>query len=335
MQMGRWFGFRPGYRDLVRLFIGREVPGPAGNEFDLYRAFEAIVEDEEDFRDELDRFKGLNEVGEPMVIPRDIPPMVFQRLPWLTPTAANKMYNAKMTYRSVGGQSFSFTMQGPRNDGTNNIKHFGLARPILDQLDDEGEFSFTDKDGKPRSFLARYGIVSAGEVFATVNQFVWDSNWDFAPHREAFERAMDDGLLDDFAVLLPVPKTRPTVTIGDYPKALPIVNRKRQEARYRTGFTGTAVRERDAIEHIAGHPEKNAGGPLATKLKKPTRGGMILLFASDPYGERHLKDPDRGRVSPKDVATLFSYALPYAACPNPRIGFTVQKSGAGAIVDAQ
>ena len=24
MQMGRWFGFRPGYRDLVRLYIGRK-----------------------------------------------------------------------------------------------------------------------------------------------------------------------------------------------------------------------------------------------------------------------------------------------------------------------
>ncbi len=58
MQMGRWFGFRPGYRDLVRLFIGREVPGPGGTVVDMYAAFEAIVGDEEEFRDELRRFKG-------------------------------------------------------------------------------------------------------------------------------------------------------------------------------------------------------------------------------------------------------------------------------------
>ena len=109
--------------------------------------------------------------------------------------------------------------------------------------------------------------------------------------------------------------------------------RDRQEAAYRTGFTGTAVRERDAIEHIAGNPEKQVGGPLAQRLRKPTRGAMILLFASDPK-DRHFADVKRGKVSPRDVATLFSYALPYAAYPAPKIGFTTRRSGAGAIIDA-
>ena len=30
MQMGRWFGFRPGYRDLVRLYVGRASPTSGG-----------------------------------------------------------------------------------------------------------------------------------------------------------------------------------------------------------------------------------------------------------------------------------------------------------------
>ncbi len=334
MQMGRWFGFRPGYRDLVRLFIGREVPGPAGRVVDMYRAFEAIVDDEEDFREELDRFSGINAAGEPMVTPRDVPPMVFQRLPWLRPTAANKMYNAELAHRSVGGQSFSFTMQGPRDDGSHNITHFRLVRPLLDALEETGEFAFIDKDGRSRMFEARFGTVAAHAVLDVVDRFVWDANWDFGPHREAFARAMDRGALDDFAILVPIPKKRSPVLIGDYPVPLPLVNRKRQPLAYRTGFTGTAVRERDAIEHIAGNPDKLVGGPLAQQLRKPTRGGMILLFASDPYGARQFKDPGRGKVNPVDVATLFSYALPFAAYPSPAIGFTVRKSDAGAIVDA-
>ncbi|MFT4041689.1 MAG: Z1 domain-containing protein [Gordonia sp. (in: high G+C Gram-positive bacteria)] len=334
MQMGRWFGFRPGYRDLVRLFIGREVPGPAGRLFDLYRAFEAVVEDEEEFRAELDRFKGLNSDGEPMVTPRDVPPMVFQRLPWLKPTAGNKMYNAELAYRSVGGQSFSFTMQGPRGDGSNNVTHFAAVRPILDAAKEEGRFSFIDKDDRSRQFDAHYGIVPAPMILDVVDQFIWDTNWDFTPHREAFVRAMERGVLADFAVLIPLPKTRSPIQIGDYPKLLPIVHRKRQEAAYRTGFTGTAVRERDAIEHIAGNPEKKVGGPLAQRLYRPDRGAMIMLFASDPKSERHFKSIDRGRVNPRDVATLFSYALPYAADPSPKIGFTTKQSGAGAIIDA-
>ncbi|UPW08127.1 Z1 domain-containing protein [Gordonia terrae] len=334
MQMGRWFGFRPGYRDLVRLFIGREVPGPGGVLVDMYAAFEAIVGDEEEFRSELARFKGLNEAGEPMVTPRDVPPMVFQRLPWLKPTATNKMYNAELSYRSVGGQSFSFTMQGPRGEGTHNAAHFAAVRPLLDSLSESGQFAFIDKDQKSRTFEARYGIVPADSVLEAITQFVWDSNWDFEPHRRAFETAMQRKVLTDLAVLLPIPKTKRLVAIGDYPTGLPLVNRKREEAEYRTGFTGTAVRERDAIEHIAGNPNKAVGGPLASALRTQTRGAMILLFASDPKSQRHLKSHKRGTADPRDVATLFSYALPYLADPTPKVGFTVRKVGAGAIVDA-
>src|SRR5215510_8036336 len=44
MQMGRWFGFRPGYRDLVRLFIGWHKPLTAARRrfVDIYEVFEAI-----------------------------------------------------------------------------------------------------------------------------------------------------------------------------------------------------------------------------------------------------------------------------------------------------
>ena len=229
--------------------------------------------------------------------------------------------------------SFSFTMQGPRDDGSNNLKHFAAVQPILADLDDSGSFSFLDRDDRSRDFEARYGIVPASEILEAIEQFVWDVNWDFAPHREAFVRAMERGVLEDFAVLLPIPKTKSPVLIGDVADPLPLVNRRRQEAAYRTGFTGTAVRERDAIEHIAGNPEKQVGGPLAQRLRKPTRGAMILLFASDPK-DRHFADVKRGKVSPRDVATLFSYALPYAAYPAPKIGFTTRRSGAGAIIDA-
>jgi hypothetical protein len=53
MQMGRWFGYREGYRDLVRLFIGREEPVGKRGSLDLYKAFETICRDEESFREQL------------------------------------------------------------------------------------------------------------------------------------------------------------------------------------------------------------------------------------------------------------------------------------------
>lgn len=63
MQMGRWFGFRDVYRDLVRLYIGREEPAetkgkkqPHSKTMDLYRAFEAARLDEMEFPDELKKY---------------------------------------------------------------------------------------------------------------------------------------------------------------------------------------------------------------------------------------------------------------------------------------
>lgn len=99
MQMGRWFGFRRGYQDLVRLFIGtNEIDGgpKSTKRINLYEAFGAICRDEELFRRELVRY-----AKDPKVIPAAVPPLVPAHM--LRPTAANKMRNARITFRNYGG----------------------------------------------------------------------------------------------------------------------------------------------------------------------------------------------------------------------------------------
>lgn len=335
MQMGRWFGFRPGYRDLVRLFIGRNVPGPAGKPYDMYDAFATIVRDEDEFRSELERFAHLNTNDEPMVTPIDVPPMVFQSQPWLKPTSANKMYNAEQVYRGVGGQAFSFTMQPPRGDGHVNRRHFAAVAPLLRGLDRIATFEMTGSHGIRRTFLAQFGVVPAEQVLDVVSQFVWDTNWRFEPHLAAMKAAIEREQLEDFAILLPQPKTRAPIAVKGWEDPLPIVNRKRLDDEYRSGFSGTAVREREAIEHIAGGPGKD-GGDAARKLRRPTRGGLILVFANDPMiGSKNMKRARTGTADPGDFATLFSYALPYLAEPTPRVGFRLRQPGVQAIVDAR
>jgi hypothetical protein len=97
MQMGRWFGFRRGYRDLIRLYIGRQEPDGKRPPFDLFKAFEALCRDEEDFREQLKMYE-LGPDGKPGLIPRDIPALIFNSHPRLRPTAANKMFNARITW---------------------------------------------------------------------------------------------------------------------------------------------------------------------------------------------------------------------------------------------
>lgn len=101
MQMGRWFGFRRGYKDLVRLFIGTKEKKSAKGAatIDLYEAFGGVCRDEELFRKDLERYASMEE---PRMTPAKIPPLVPQHM--LRPTAANKMRNAVIQFRNFGGQ---------------------------------------------------------------------------------------------------------------------------------------------------------------------------------------------------------------------------------------
>jgi hypothetical protein len=82
MQMGRWFGYRQGYDDLVRVHTTEH----------LYSWFEWLVKAEDAVRSDIDRYARLG------VSPTD----VAVRIPWhdeLTPTARNKMkYAIKNIY---------------------------------------------------------------------------------------------------------------------------------------------------------------------------------------------------------------------------------------------
>lgn len=338
MQMGRWFGFRRGYRDLVRLYIGRNVPGPSNTMIDLYEAFEAVVRDEEDFREELARYAAINDAtGHPQVRPEDVPPMVFQQLPWLKPTATNKMYNAELTTQGVGGRLQDFPRQPDRDKGQHNARHFEAIQPILLKVDRSGQFEY-NFTGTSIPYDARYGIVDATVVRDALRQFRWTPNYSFEPHLSFMGAAIDAGTLTEFVVLLPKLVGVTSRRIGDHCQELFIQERGRRKDQ-RGGFSGSSPRQRAAAETIAGKragaslPLDPTGGPLAASLHRPTRGALLLTLAADdgtPKPSPALLNGDP--VSPQDVATLFSYALPYLSAPRGRIGFTTKKSGAGAIV---
>ena len=88
MQMGRWFGFRQGYRDVVRIFVGRSQ----GNQgIDLVDHFKQACSMEERSRADIRRYARRAD-GKPLR-PIDVPPLIAisGNLP---PTARNKMWNA-------------------------------------------------------------------------------------------------------------------------------------------------------------------------------------------------------------------------------------------------
>jgi hypothetical protein len=341
MQMGRWFGYRPHYGDLVRLYIGRNVPAPRNQVIDLYKSFEAIVRDEEDFREELRRFQGFDDDGRPLVRPMDVPPLVYQSLPYLKPTSSNKMYNAELTEQGEGGKVVDFNQQGEHDDDVNR-NHFQAVQPLLDLVDIEGHF-FHIQGGAPQPWPARYGLVDAETLLDVVRKFRWANNFKFGPYLAFMRKAIEEGTLRDWAVIVPELESLPTRRVGG--REIKIMRRSRRDDRP-WQFSGSSPRQRDALLAISSGIDSETvdeGGHIASALALPeykhveelkvaTRGAFLLTFAGDststlfhqPLGKT---DPTKlpNPTDPKHVATLFSYALPLASAPAGRIAFTVRR----------
>lgn len=337
MQMGRWFGYRTGYGDLVRLFIARDVTDARGKTYDLYDAFTAIIQDEEAFRAQLRKFAKLDENGHPEVKPIDVPPMVFQQLPWLKPTGANKMYNAVLEFEGDGGELKDFPRQADRGDGSANKEHFAAVQGWLGSLGPLQEFTYAEGrlDAEPtiKKFGARVATVLAEEMYEALEKFAWTPGYSMAPTLRFLRQSMDKGVLTDWVVVVPELLHIRRRNLGG--NDVQLLRRVRREGR--GGFSGSSFRQRHSVEHIAGNPQK-LGGPNAEALTTPTRGAMLLTFAADRGGaDALLRDPEdlADPINPRDIATLFSLAVPYHAAPRGRIGFRVlDKSKEGvAIID--
>lgn len=323
MQMGRWFGYRAGYQDLVRLFIDRESTDRRGKTFDLYEAFEAIVRDEEQFREQLAQFAAVDEDGRPPVRPFQVPPLVFQQLPWLKPTSANKMYNAEIDFMGTGAVLTDFPRQPDRGSGAVNRKHFGIVSPWLAELGSKTEFEYRDGDPsafRTRSFQAKTAIIDAERMLTALDRFEWMSGFDFGPTSRMIRQAMQEHKLDEWVVLVPYLGARGPVLREVDGHEIPVLKRTRRLDR--GGFSGSSFRQRGAVVRIAGGDEH--GGPNADALHTPTRGAMLLTFAADP--KSGVSDPAAlpAVADASDIATIFSFALPADAAPRGRVAFRVK-----------
>lgn len=323
MQMGRWFGYRPGFQDLVRLYIARNAIGPGGREFDLYDAFEAIIQDEEEFRAQLRQFSEVDGDGEPMIRPIQVPPLVFQQLPWLRPTSRNKMFNAELDFMGEGGQLKDYPRQPERGRGEHNARHFEAVRPWLQGLSEVKVFQYHDAaTEKTGTFLGRTTLVSADSMLTALSEFAWVEGFDFLPTLSMLEQAMAENSLQDWAVLVPYLGKSPVLRQVEGLQ-VPVLRRARRDGS-RGGFSGSSFRQRDAVQHIAGNPDKR-GGAAAQALHTETRGAMLLTFAADPIPSADRRPESLGQVvKSADIATLFSLVLPKAAAPRGRVGFRVR-----------
>lgn len=298
MQMGRWFGFRSGYRDLVRVFLGVN-DGPRGTS-DLVALFKEVCLMEERFRAEITRY--IRRPGSPKITPRQLPPLISV-VGQLMPTARNKMFNARIKSRNYGGQWSQPTLVAAEKSAVCNIE---TTTQLL-------------AGGAAMGRKSLGGIASNGKkvtvdalVFEVSNElaasFLRDFRW-LEKHFKESGRPADIDLQIEFLTkqkhditswLVLVPQRQNSFGNNLSLKGIGPVTTK-ERTRNEDGNGGFKVfgekAHRDVAEYLAGiqRPDSSAAflskpGPATIALQHRTRG-ILLLY---PVRETEQSNPAIG-----------------------------------------
>lgn len=310
-QMGRWFGFRHGYRDLVRLFIDRDAKFSATQRVDLYKAFEAIALDEAAFRAQLAMYAEW-EGDKPRVRPSQIPPLVWQHLPWLKPAARNKMFNAKLKEQSdrvLSPSGYPFHLEDQKNN-------LNLWRSLLSACDQDIAFPA----GGQSNLRAFTGLVDATQLIDVIDDMKWMYDYKItsidpklAHYRQLLRKKPSP--LKDFLVVLPQP--------GEQNVQLSGVGRRRIINRDRRARGGDFVQKfgeitdpkhRELVLPLV-NPDAPKGNPLA-EWRKQTRGVALVYLVKEQKPQLDQQASIKAPAGASDECGLilaFTLYLPHSA----------------------
>jgi hypothetical protein len=295
MQMGRWFGFRGSYRDLVRLYIGTEesLDKRGRRKINLYEAFGAICRDEEMFRDELKRYASMDE---PRITPLQIPPLVPSHM--LKPTATNKMYNARVTYRNFGGRlsesTFAPTEEAEIRHNENALIHLLKGKKIKRQ-----DLSALVK-GRQVRLAANTAVLSPAEVLRFLKSYRWFDRNDrttsrlgnpMAPQIGFLEDTGDrDPAIDDWLLLAPC-ISDPRAKLAMEGVSFDVVYRSRHtEAPNRFNTYNDPI-HRQFAEHIAMQAQLQNANAALDEFRRDRRAVIIFYPITEALKGARVKPP--------------------------------------------
>lgn len=300
MQAGRWFGFRSGYRDLVRLYIRRDKSA------DLYEAFEALLMDEEAFREELRQYEGFDGDGMPLVEPRQIPPLVSQHLPWLRPTARSKMWNAVIDSKATAGGIQDRYGLPPRGANENQQNLLRVGVPLVEAASREAVLGYELAGGQEGEVPVKLGTVSAQRFRALFDNMTWHEQYEevIRPFAKFLDNATNSGLIKEWVVVWPQPqKSVGTVDLPGIGVA-PVIKRNRRSGG-RIDFVGSDRKHGNAALPFA-------RGEASGGLHAAEGRGVVLIYLADDRADPSVP------LSPSNVVPLMSIAAPNSATPHRR-----------------
>ena len=207
MQMGRWFGFRKGYRDLVRVYLQAGSTEKKRN-MNLVAAFRAACMDEEALRAKLAIYK------EEEIKPIDVAPVVQAHM--LMPTAVNKRYNATIKNTNLGGR-WKYTTLSDRKYRKVNTEAFRalmagrkLRQDLLSVSSPDGS-----KDMRLECMSAQLG---PQELLEFIREYKWPNEFKGFEEVLIYLRGTGewDPEIDQWLLLMPqVAAERPLINLAD------------------------------------------------------------------------------------------------------------------------
>ncbi|MGC4804158.1 Z1 domain-containing protein [Micromonospora sp. DT233] len=288
MQMGRWFGFRSGYRDLVRLYTTQ----------DLHAMFGAACQDEQSLRDDLRKYS--TEVApESRLTPSRVPPLVEQHRPDLRPTGRNKMWNARLISRSAPGEPMEPVAHPDK--GRRALQNLRLWEPVLAAAAATGTVELRATRSKA-IFSAYHAVLLHSEIMAVLNHLRWLRDDILVPER-AWLNSLAPNQLRQWIVLLPqqVDPAAGRMILEHGPFS--IFDRKRSATGALSAISES--RHRNAAARIAGldaDPD-----PAADALAAPCTAVLTLYPSVRP---NTLTGTRGDRVDPEQVTIGFRAVTP-------------------------
>jgi hypothetical protein len=298
MQMGRWFGFREGYKDLVRLYIRRgSLNESTAAAFDLYSAFEAACRSEELFRAELERYAKVED-GVPAITPAQVPPLVAQHLGWLAPAASNKMYNARLIERRSPGERLEPVGYPKQAEAIK--KNTETLLPVMQKATASGSFAFETKTATG-TYPALYGIVDHPTFVEVLKQLKWQPHDHFAADL-TWLSGLDSSQIEDWVVILPQHAGKgPRATIAGHGPLSVFRRRRRRDPLF---GAISDPKHRFASDRIAG--VGHLADPLADQLHQDRRGAVLVY----PVVESDQDDQVPDELDPEDVVIALVFVAP-------------------------
>lgn len=286
LQMGRWFGYRKGYRDLPRLFIGRNeilkkaTKNKPAVRIDLLEAFKGTCLAERAFRESLAKY-AKPQVGENRITPREIAPIVELYFPDLPPVAKNRMWNAVVISENWGRRWIQPTYFSADDDvnGRNLERLSEMVRSA------EGGFSVGDFEASGRfAFKAVTGIVGneAFESFIKTFEFAMDSQRFFGAQLGFLTgKHGEHGIVDWLIVFPKLARARRTETVGQMAEQIDVIERSRRGDKKRINALAAPIHRKAVLPVSQSNSIPIVASGAVANLLSPTRGVVLVFLVTD------------------------------------------------------